>query len=62
MDAFYQDPMKAICQDDFLLLLNVSDKVPMDDMKRMICDIDWVQYFENVMETMDWMTVLQQVL
>ena len=61
MDAFYQDPVKAICDNDFLLLLNVSDKVPMDEIQEMICDIDWVQYFEKIMETMDWMGVIQKV-
>ena len=61
MEAFYADPMKAVCEDNFLRLLNMSDAVPVGDIQRSICDTDWEQFGQELMETMDWMGSMQKV-
>ena len=61
MEGFYADPMKSICEEDFLLLLNVSEKIPMDDIEKMICDTDWETFQMSIMDAFNWVTKMGEV-
>ena len=61
MEEFYADPMKSICEEDFLLRLSVSDNVPMEDIKNLICDTNWEEFFTSMMNSLDWMGNIEKV-